>query len=144
RDSRSRRACRQHARFPNIKITARRPHDLAQETAMTDHDEIRNLFAQYSHYADDDRFEDYPALFSRDGVLVEGGVELPREKMPILMRTYAKFKREMAQPYGSKHLQVNSAIYVDGDKATAVTDLVDIKLKPSGWHIGGSGRYNDE
>lgn len=112
---------------------------------VSDYDEIRNLIARYSHYADDNDPEGYRSVYAKDGELVEHGMPIPADRLPVLVAAYKRLIEEQAQPYGEKHLQMNTAIEVDGDKATAVTDLLMVVLRAdSGWSIGGSGRYNDE
>jgi len=112
---------------------------------MSDQEEIRNLIARYSHCADDSDYEGYQSLFTRDGCLIENGVAVPRSRLPTLMRIYDKVKREQPQPFGGKHLQINTTIEVDGDRGRAVTDLLSVQLRPdTGWTIGGNGRYTDE
>ncbi len=112
---------------------------------MSDYDQIRNLIARYSHYADDDdRVEEYCALFATDGELVEGGVPLPAHRLPLLRKLYRELKEQQPQPFGAKHLQMNTAIEIDGDTATAVTDLLTIQVRPEeGWSLGGAGQYID-
>ncbi|MBB3860948.1 hypothetical protein GGQ88_002217 [Novosphingobium hassiacum] len=113
---------------------------------ISDYDQIRNLIARYSHYADDDdRSQEYRALFARDGVLVEGGVSLPADRLPLLRQLYCELKKQQPQPFGAKHLQMNSAIEIEGDTATAVTDLLTIQVRPEeGWTLGGAGQYVDD
>jgi 3-phenylpropionate/cinnamic acid dioxygenase small subunit len=113
---------------------------------MSDYDQIRNLIARYSHYADDDdKSQEYRALFATDGVLVEGGVPLPADRLPMLRKLYRALKEKQPQPFAAKHLQMNSAIEVDGDTARAVTDLLTIQVRPEeGWSLGGAGQYIDE
>lgn len=111
---------------------------------MSDHEEIRNLIARYAHHADDWEFEKQAALFAPDGVLVEGGREIPMHTTNIeLARNYVAALAAKPQPAGFKHIQANTAIEVDGDRATATSDLVSLRLSPDkGWSIG-SGRYDD-
>jgi 3-phenylpropionate/cinnamic acid dioxygenase small subunit len=112
---------------------------------MSDYDEIRNLIASYSHSADDGAFQAYAANFTEDGVLVDGEREIPASTLVELQAAHSQARAGKPQPNGSKHLQVNTVIKLDGDKASAVTDLVIIRLAPeTGWTIGGAGRYDDE
>ena len=112
---------------------------------MNDYDQIRNLLAKYSHCADDDDFEGFQALFTPDGVLVEAGFPIPAARLPALMKKYKAVSDAQPQPFGGKHLQMNSVIEVDGDRASAVTDLLSVHLRgDKGWSIGGNGRYTDE
>jgi hypothetical protein len=120
--------------------------DLDEGKPMSDYDEIRNLLASYSHYADDENYEAYADNYTEDGALVESGIVItPREKIRELARRASELSAQAPQPSGSKHLQMNSAIQVTGDKATALTDLLVIRLDPErGWYIRGSGRYRDQ
>jgi hypothetical protein len=111
---------------------------------MSDYDEIRNLIARYALYADDWQFEKQATLFMPDGVLIEGGRELAMHSTNItLAKSYVQAMLEEPQPSGFKHLQCNSAIDIDGDHATALSDLLSLRLSSEkGWSIG-SGRYAD-
>ncbi len=112
---------------------------------MSDYDAIRNLLASYSHYADDEDYEAYAGNYTEDGALVESGIVItPRAKIRELARRAAEMSAQAPKPSGSKHLQMNSAIQVNGDTATALSDLLVIRLDPeNGWQIRGSGRYSD-
>src|SRR3954468_2925289 len=113
---------------------------------MTDHDEIRNLIARYAHAADAHDADAYAALYVEDGALTENGVTVtPRSKIRELVE-YARERAASApQPSGTKHLQLNSVLDIDGDQARAVTDLVAVTLDPrEGFRIRGCGTYTDE
>jgi hypothetical protein len=112
---------------------------------VSDHEEIRNLISSYSHAADDGNYEAFAANFTADGVLVDGGVDIPASTLVKLQADRARAQEKLPQPNGSKHLQLNTVIKLDGDRAQAVTDLVIIRLAPdTGWIVGGTGRYDDE
>lgn len=112
---------------------------------MSDYEMIRNLIGRYAHYADDWETEKYASLFTADGVLVVEGIEMPvHTTNKELARKYADALRDGPQPAGFKHIQANTVIEIDGDTATAVSDLVSLRLSPDkGWTFG-SGRYYDD
>lgn len=113
---------------------------------MSDQEEIRNKIALYGLYADDDNIEGYRSLFARDGKLVAGDIEVPASQFASMMSANKAMKDAQIQPFGSKHLQINTAIAITGEgTATACTDLLYLSLRPATvWTIGGCGRYNDE
>ena len=46
---------------------------------------------------------------------------------------------------GSKHVQVNTVINVDGDRADGTTQLIVLELNAKqGWRIRGCGTYTDD
>jgi hypothetical protein len=112
---------------------------------MSDHEEIRNLIGRYAHYGDDWDFDSQTALFTTDAVLVEGGFEIAvHGPYQEIVRANVDAMLEKPQPTGYKHIQANIVIEVVGDRATAVSDLLSLRLSPDqGWTIG-TGRYNDE
>jgi uncharacterized protein (TIGR02246 family) len=105
---------------------------------MSDHDEIRNLIAGYAHAADDGRSADYAQLFTPDGVMESQGAEAAgRERLTALI--------DSIYDYAIKHYQMNTAIQVHGDRATAQTDLLAMAMDPDGaWQVMGCGRYDDQ
>lgn len=110
-----------------------------------DHAEIRTLLAEYCHRADAGDADGYAALFAVDGELIEAGVVVPGRDVARLVRRFTEMSAELPQPAGSKHITVNSAVHVDGDEASARSDLLALKLDPQrGWHVGGVGQYHDE
>lgn len=112
---------------------------------MSDYDEIRNLIASYALTAHDQKFEEFADNFAEDGELVELGRSIPKSALINLQKLSVEAKKKLPQPNGSKHIQVNTVIRIDGETARAVTDLVSIRLAPAtGWTIGGTGRYDDD
>lgn len=113
---------------------------------IDDHGEIRNLLAEYGHRADSGDGESYAALYTADGELVESGTTItPPAKIAAVANRFAEMAADLPQPSGSKHVTVNSVVHVDGDRATAHSDLLALSLNPErGWHISGVGRYDDD
>ena len=113
---------------------------------MSDDELIRNLIASYSHFADDKDPDAHAANFTDDGALVDQGVTItPRSKIRQLSATLAAARKDAPTPSGSKHIQVNTVIDVDGLTASAKTDLIYLVLAPeTGWSIGAVGRYDDD
>ena len=115
---------------------------------QNDYQQIMNLIGRYGQTVDDwpRRPDDYAALFTEDGQFTDNGVTVgPGQKILDLMRFAAKATREEPQLAGTRHLQLNPIIDVDGDSGTGSVDLVVLELSPDdGWRIRGSGRYTDE
>ena len=105
---------------------------------MDDVNAIRNLIARYSHAADDGKGKELAGLFVPDGGLESLGLAITGQEQLTALITgiYDQHLR---------HLQVNTDIRLDGDRATATSDLVVLALVPDqGWQIVACGRYNDE
>jgi hypothetical protein len=108
---------------------------------MSDHDEIRNLFATYAHLYDDGRIEDWGQLFKHGsytfmGKKFSGTQEILNWILPTSIRK------------GVKHLIFNISIHVRGDAATAKSDFVTISRDGTGTLKIDSpesvwGRYDD-
>lgn len=115
---------------------------------MNDYQKIMNLIGSYGQAVDDwpRRPDDYAAFFAEDGQFTDNEVTVgPREKILKLMRFAAKQTAEEPQLAGTRHLQLNPVVNVDGDRGTGSVDLVVLELSPdNGWRIRGSGRYADE
>lgn len=115
---------------------------------MNDYQKIMNLIGTYGQTVDDwpRRPENYAALFAEDGQFTDNGVTVgPRSKILELMRSAAEGTREQPQIAGTRHLQLNPIVHVDGGKGTGSIDLLVLELGPKhGWRIRGSGRYNDK
>ncbi|QFU76843.1 nuclear transport factor 2 family protein [Halioglobus maricola] len=114
---------------------------------MNDIDEIRNLIASYGQVVDTfprdpQRYADH---FVEDGSFTDCGVTLtPRTKILQLMEAALSAESEAPPLSGTRHLQMNSVINVDGDFALATTQLMVIELGEKGWRIRGSGQYTDD
>jgi len=102
---------------------------------MSDLDEIRRTLAQYAHFCDDGRFDEWAELYTFDC------------RFQVMGQTYegrdaAKGFIEKGQPpeLRGKHICFNSVIDVDGDTARAVTDYIFINQNKA---ITSAGRYHD-
>lgn len=105
---------------------------------MSDQDEIRNLIARYAHAADDGRSGDYADLYTPDGVIEsQGSRAVGRAQLVALI--------DSIYEYSIKHMQMNTAVQVDGNRATAQTDLLMLVMDPKGsWQVSGCARYEDD
>lgn len=111
---------------------------------MNDYDEIRNLIARYAHAADNYDADGWADCFAEHGSLTEYGETIVgREKIRELGRM-ALDRMGTEVSAANKHVQVNSAIDVGGQGASATTDLLVVTLSPDGWRIRGCGVYGDE
>ena len=92
---------------------------------MSDHDEIRNLFATYAHLYDDGLIEEWGQLFKHGaytfmGKKFSGTEEILKWIVPTSIRK------------GVKHINFNIAIHVNGDNATAKSDFVTVARDAAG------------
>ncbi|MBK7251105.1 MAG: nuclear transport factor 2 family protein [Gammaproteobacteria bacterium] len=108
---------------------------------MTDHDEIRNLFATYAHLFDDGRYEEWANLF-RYGAFTFLGRRLsgPQEILDFML--------PISVGKSVLHVNFNIALHVDEDVATARSDVVTAVGDASGVlkldHVQGArARYDD-
>lgn len=90
--------------------------------------------------------EGYAAHFTEDGSFTDNGVTLtPRSKIRALMEAAQLATADQHPLTGTRHLQFNSVIEIDGDKAAAKSQVLVLELNAEqGWRIRGSGFYTDE
>jgi uncharacterized protein (TIGR02246 family) len=105
---------------------------------MDDVNAIRNLIARYAHAADDGEGKELAALFTPEGGLESLGLAITgQERLAALITSI--YDRHL------RHLQLNTDVRLDGDSATATSDLVVLGLVPDqGWQIVACGRYEDQ
>jgi uncharacterized protein (TIGR02246 family) len=106
--------------------------------SVSDEAAIRNLISSYAHAADDGDGDALAALFT-DG----GGIE----SLGLSIKGIDKLAALIKGIYDAnlKHLQLNSVITVDGDAASAVSDLMVQAVVPdAGWQTIAQGRYHDD
>ena len=102
---------------------------------MSDEDAIRRTIAQYCHFCDDGRFDEWADLYTDDATFtVRGNTYTGRADVKAFI--------EQGQPpeRRGKHLCFNSVIEVDGSTARAWTDYVFIDKQRA---ITSAGRYHD-
>ena len=100
---------------------------------------IRATLAAYTQALDDGRTEDVVATFCPDG-----GIDIPGmgnfEGHGALREAYDKWKPRMPQ----RHLVVNTLVTDWNDQAaSAVSDVVFLLRRDSGWVVQLVGRYED-
>ena len=112
-------------------------------TTMTSYAEvvegIRATIAAYTHALDDGRTDDILATFCPDGV-----VEIPGMGTHVghdaLRAAYEKWKPRRAQ----RHLVVNTLVTDWNDtEASAVSDVIFLLQRDTGWSVEVVGRYED-
>lgn len=105
----------------------------------TDHEQIRNLLAAYCIHVDDGDFERLASLFTEDAVV---------DAMGDVMQGRDTIARSMEENYiprrRGRHVTLNSFIEVDGDSATATSDIMFVRRSKEGPLIQLMGRYTDE
>ena len=104
---------------------------------MSDEDAIRRTIAQYCHFCDDGRFDEWADLYTDDATFtVMGNTYTGRADVKAFI--------EQGQPADKrgKHICFNSVIDIDGDgsSASACTDYVFIDKNRV---ITSAGRYHD-
>ena len=102
---------------------------------MSDEEAIRRTIAQYAHFCDDGRFDEWGELFTEDTTFVAmGETYRGREGAKGFI---TKFQPPEAR---GKHLCVNTVIDLDGDRARAWTDYVFFDKRKV---VVSAGRYHD-
>ncbi|MER5185272.1 nuclear transport factor 2 family protein [Streptomyces sp. NPDC002896] len=99
---------------------------------------VRDAIGAYCHALDDGRVDDLVALFTADGVSALPGME-PVEGHDALRQLYRGLTPQAPQ----RHLVVNTVVTEQGDRATALSDLVFLARGESGWAVSLVGRYED-
>ncbi len=108
-------------------------------TSMTDADHIRNTIARFSHALDERRFQDWANQFLPDG---QFGNKKGRD---VIFKSISDGELAHVPSLKRKHAVMNIDVTVNGDKATAVSDLVMFdKYGDDPWFVAGVGKYNDD
>jgi len=102
---------------------------------MTDQEAIRRTIAQYAHFCDDGRFDEWADLYTDDcRFSVMGQTYEGREA------TKAFIVKGQPPEQRGKHVCFNSVIDVDGDRALARTDYLFLNKEMA---VTNAGRYHD-
>lgn len=107
-----------------------------------DHEAIRYLLARFVHLRDDKRFDEWSELFVEDGVFSYAGKTL------VGRQAVREDVAELLRHDRGKHLCVNPAIEVDGERARVVSDFVKLQRSGDGpaaqLSLQVTGRYVDD
>ena len=104
---------------------------------MSDEEAIRRTIAQYAHFCDDGRFDEWADLFTADARLSAlGATYVGRDDVKGWITKY----QGPAELRG-KHVCANTVIDVDGDVARAWTDYIFVDQAQA---IISVGRYHDQ
>jgi hypothetical protein len=100
---------------------------------------IRATIAAYVHALDDGRTEDIVATFCADGTSEMPGYA-PAQGYDALRTVYEQFK-----PSGPQRHLVSNTLVTDWNEheATAISDVVLIVRRETGWAVVFVGRYTD-
>jgi 3-phenylpropionate/cinnamic acid dioxygenase small subunit len=102
---------------------------------MSDEDGIRRTIAQYAHFCDDGRFDEWADLYTDDAEFtVMGRTYRGRDEVKGFI-----VKGQPPERRG-KHICFNTVIDVDGDTARAWTDYIFIDQQKT---VTSAGRYHD-
>ena len=102
---------------------------------MTDEEAIRRTIAQYAHFCDDGRFDEWGELFTADSRLTVLGAS--HEGRDNVKAWITKFQTPDLR---GKHVCVNTVIDISGDEARAWTDYIFVDQTNA---IISVGRYHD-
>jgi 3-phenylpropionate/cinnamic acid dioxygenase small subunit len=102
---------------------------------MSDEEDIRTTLAQYAHFCDDGRFDEWADLYTEDATFsVLGQTYKGREAVKSFI-----IKGQPPERRG-KHICFNSVIEVEGNEAWVVTDYAFMDKQKM---ITNAGRYHD-
>ena len=108
---------------------------------IDDDSQIRKLLARYAVAMDAADAEGVAALFAADGSMeILGSVIAGRAAIAATVRAYD----EAGALQGGKHLTLNSLIDVTGDRATARSDWLVVRVEGDAWTVFAAGHYDDE
>jgi uncharacterized protein (TIGR02246 family) len=106
---------------------------------VTDHEAIRQIIARQAQLRDDDRIDEWIAAWADDGAFVAGG---QRHEGRDAVRALADSLTTGS--WRALHLLSEPYIEVDGDTATAETDLVIVAPSKDGrLNVRAANRYYD-
>ena len=101
--------------------------------------QILELFARYSQYVADHRYEDWASLFGDDGQMI--GTDGVRGTGAAEMK---RFIEAMHDGWILKQISSNHLIEIVGDRANSTSDYVVFRMVDGAWTIYAIGRYIDE
>ena len=131
-----------HAEWPRRAAEPRRGGQ-ALSSLLEDKDSIRELLARYCHYGDGLDYERWLDLFVDDASLVIGEGTAHRGKSALREFVVARIPPEGRSRL--KHCVMNEIIEVDGDRARALSTILELKRADDGAiEPRLAGRYEDE
>ncbi len=108
---------------------------------MSDYEEIRNAMAWYTRVIDDHEFEKLDRIFDEETIYVMStgevrGLGAAIQALHKVLSTGVPHRR---------HVYMNTAVELGGDRATATSDWYVLGPNADGgWNVLNAGRYNDE
>jgi len=110
--------------------------------SLEDREQIRELYARYAIYVDQERFDDWVDCFTPDGTFESPvfGTFSGRERLQEFTRQYYN----SWSGGGVRHMMVNVSFDIDGDSATGFCNLIYFSLKDGGFNLAAIGGYNDK
>lgn len=105
---------------------------------------IRYLLAEYCHTIDDGRDEEWADLFDTEAVFTLDGLGVLSGRDSV--RTFVNGALESLAAHGIpgiNHLTYNSTITIDGERATATSDLAVMVPTQGAFTAISLGRYHD-
>jgi hypothetical protein len=108
---------------------------------VSDEDEIRHTLASYAQHNDDRNAVAWSELFAEDGRFVPGGAEYVGRPA---IRGFIDTHYANTPDRQTKHLCGLPVISIDGDSATAASDVLYYdRHGASSWRIAGINHYAD-
>ena len=106
-----------------------------------DREQIRELYARYAIYVDQERFDDWVNCFTPDGVFsspIYG--EWPGHDK---LREFTKMYYNSWSGGKVRHMMVNVSFDITGDTATGFCNLIYFSIKDGTFQLAAIGGYND-
>jgi hypothetical protein len=105
---------------------------------------VRYLLAEYCHTIDDGRDEDWAALFQADAAFTLDGLGELSGRDSVRTFVTGALKSLVAHGIsGINHLTYNTTIGIDGERATATSDLAVMVPAQGAFTAIALGRYHD-
>jgi hypothetical protein len=112
---------------------------MADVAVLADELAIQRMLSTYCHLCDDGDFARLVDRFTPDGALAFGN-EVVTGRAEVL----AWFERNQPPELRGKHLMTNTVVEVAGDRASALSDFVFLRVVDGRTRPAVAGRYRDE
>jgi|UPI000037F13E ketosteroid isomerase-like protein len=112
-------------------------------STLEDKDKIHDLLSSFCDNMDLQRFDEFAALFTEDGVFYADDVGQPKGRAAIRAFAEGILPVEGEGPK-RKHIMTNVFVNVDGDTARSNSTFIMVRESASEIVIAAAGRYEDE
>jgi len=115
-------------------------HTAGEDASVAEELAIRRTLAAYCHHCDDGRFSELVELFTPEGSLVRGAMQLTGH---AALREYLEQRQGLPEQRG-RHLTLNTVVDIRTATARALSDFVYLKFVDGRLTPFLAGRYRDD